>query len=394
MNKNFLFLFLISTTISALDEFLYPVDTIIHNEKEKFCVLHQKGNCLELWFWDPVDNTTVKGLLSSFIPAGLTVLPDKKGFSFIDNDRIRIKLMGKRSPKSVDLYGPYDLTTILWIDSETFYFAAKERQHSNLFFATIHGDIFRLTLSDHNEYFYPQKIDQELFFIEKTETGDYSIMKAPFPSEVLKRECEKAKSLSDFKTRLELSLEGIETQYQSFLELEKAEQIISFKERSLAFLTMKSDKLGFFLEHSEHIDRHQETMEFCYHMLFKQDGTWKSEPLIHFTLPLHFLLPKRGRTRLYESILPLLPYYDPPDLYYLDYSPETDVLNVFSYNLETKTVTRKTDSHIFGQSFFTPRTINGRIFCGGTLITGIKKNGSPLIEIDDFGTQHFSFLEL
>lgn len=384
--------------VHAGEEFLYPVDTIVHEGIEKLCILHQKGNHLELWFWDPTDQSTVKGLLSSFTPAGLAVLPEKNAFSFIDNDRVRIKFVDKRSPKSLDLYGPYDLTTLHWIDTETFYFSAKERQHGNLFHATLGGDLFRLTLSDHNDYTYPQKIGETLFCVERSDRYGYAIIKTDYPTKELHQQLRTVLNVSDFESRFRLALEQEgESGYKAYLDLKNAERLFCTTETSIAFLSMKDQNHGFFVEHPEVVDLGDETMKFRYMMLFFQEGAWQTTQLFEFTLPLHFILPKRGTTRLYESILPLLPSYDAhskPQIYFLDYDHTLDGLNVFSYDLESGVITQKTTTQFFGQSYFTPRSIGNSLFCGGTVTHNFRNDKGPHINIDPSGTQYFTFLEL
>jgi hypothetical protein len=380
--------------LHAFDEFLYPVQTIIHNGQEKLCVLYQKNSTLEVWLWDPEDESAIKGLLSSFNPASLTVLPEKNGFSFIDNDHIRIKYNDKRFPKSIPLYGPYDLTTLHWIDNETFYFAAKERQHNNLFHATIEGDIFRLTVSNQNDYFCPQKIDAILFFIEKNIDNYYSIMQIEYPLEVLKKATYSLKELNKFSDQVyEDQLKTYS--YHQYLDLKTAEKIFS-SDKAISFLTMINQTEGFFLEHPEKINRDESTITFKYYKLFKNNNLWKTTFLFNFTVPIHLIVSKRGKNRLYESILPLLPYYDKENLtlYFVDYAAAKDVLNVFSYHCITEEKKQLTDCQFFSQSYFTPRAINQSLFCGGTLMKQIRNDLNPQIEIDEQGMQHFRFFKL
>lgn len=367
-------------------EFLYPIDEIVHEDVQKMCVLYQKNNHLELWLWNPVNGEAIKGLLSSFNPSGLAVLPNKKTFSFIDNDRIRIKQINKRSPGAIDLYGPYDLTTIHWIDNHSFYFAAKERQHNNLFHANIDGDLFRLTVSNNNDYTYPSKIDDELFFIEHSAKHGYSIMKAHYPNNII--ENKKNKELT-----LEEVLKEENNEYIQYLDLEAAQKIIMLDDATPAFLCMKDSECGFFIQHPNSVERTDKTMNFSYHTFYKtKDEGWKVEKLFEFTLPLYLLLPQQDKVRLYESILPFLPFHDQDTLYYSNLCLETDSINVFSYNLVSKVSTQRTmlkDQHSL---IFPPRTYQNRLFSGGTNNSNFLT--TPTIDIDEFGKQCFHFLDL
>lgn len=396
------FLFSFFTSQAEYQEFVYPVDTIEHEEQEKLCILHQKGNTLELWFWNPQTQAATKALLSSFCPAGLTVLPNKKGFSFIDNDRIRVKQVNKRSPKSIDLYGPYDLTTIQWIDNTSFCFGAKERQHGNLFHATTEGELYRLTVSDTNEYFYPQKTEDELFFIEKSEQG-FSIKHTKYPMEEIKKHSQEKQDNKTLQARMNSYLEEKETAYQPYLDLDNSETVfLSSNTMNISFLKMISPEQGFFLEHCEQVERGDPSIHFSYYSFFKypslpstNNNAWNIKKLFTFTLPLHLLLPTRGKARLYESILPLLPFINKEKIYFTSISPETQALDVFCYDLENETIEQKTFAFSPDQIYFTPRYCNNSLFSGGSILHDpMRTNISPRSDIDPSGTQIFSFVEI
>jgi len=376
-------------------EFLYPISEITHEGQKKMCVLYQKNNHLELWFWNPATGESIKGLLSSFTPAGLTVLPNKEMFSFIDNDRIRLKQINKRSPKSIDLYGPYDLTTIHWIDNDSFYFGAKERQHGNLFHATTNGDLFRLTVSNDNDYTYPVKVGDDLFFIERSDENGYSIVKAKYPSKALEKNKREDLLLSNFLEQEE------KNEYVQHLDLENTERIINLNKKAPAFLYMENTQKGFFIEHPDTVQRTDETMTFSYHSFYKTDDEgWKTKKLFEFILPLYLLLPQQDKVRLYESILPFLPFHDQDTIYYSNLSLETNSIDVFSYNCTHMNKTQKTMMHDNNDSLvFPPRIYQNRLFSGGTLdqsfLTSSEKSlSAPSIDIDQSGIQHFNFLEI
>jgi len=393
-NTFFYTIFLVTGISQASEEYLYPVDTIEHEGQQKLCVLHQKGSRLELWFWSPETKEATKGLLSYFTPAGVTVLPNKKGFSFIDHDRVRVKSVNKRSPKSIDFYGPYDLTRIHWIDEKTFYFGAKERQHSNLFHATIDGDLYRLTVSNTNDYIYPQKVGEKLFFIERNAQLEYSILQAPYPSKKLAQLIEHDLYSADFQITTKPALGEEESPYQALIDFDAAERIVNMGTKTIAFLKMQTAKRGFFVEHPEIAERTQKSLPFSYHLLYKETEGWKTKKLFEFELPLHLLVVKKGRTRLYESILPLLPYYDNSTIYYVTLCPKTDSLDVFAYHLNSGAIEQKTFSERFEQNYFTPRIAGNSLFCGGSVCYDIRNVLAPSLDVDESGTEFFTFLGL
>src|SRR5271155_2236996 len=112
-----LLLFLLALYTSSLSaEYLYPVAAC---SAEQIYVLYQKStDHVELWLWNSITKKASKALLSTFSPAGLQLLPDGSSFSFIDNDRIRVKMLGRRQPRAVGFQEPvYDIGLIQWIDN-------------------------------------------------------------------------------------------------------------------------------------------------------------------------------------------------------------------------------------------------------------------------------------
>jgi len=102
-----LLLCLCSSLSSYAIEFLYPVAQINQDGTNKIYVMYQKSlTHVELWVWDPETKVATKGLLSSHTPVNFRLLPGNKGFSFIDNGRIKIKLFNHRSIQSIDIYDP------------------------------------------------------------------------------------------------------------------------------------------------------------------------------------------------------------------------------------------------------------------------------------------------
>lgn len=384
MQKYYLLSLLIllnTVSIKSYSEFLYPVSSIIHEEQEKICVLYQNKNHLEVWIWDPITHEAIKGILSSFTPAGVTSLPNHQGFSFIDNDRIRLKQINKRSPKSIDLYGPYDLTTINWIDNSSFYFGAKERQHGNLFHGTIDGDLFRLTVSNSYDYLYPAKIDNDLFFVEKSDDSGYAIMHTKYPTEDISIALEKKIAPYNYG-------EENNDEYKEYINFDQTERIIILKDLSPAFLKMETTERGFFIEHPQVVNRTDETMTFSYFTFFKEQNEWKIEKLFEFVLPLHLLLPIKGKTRLHESILPFLPVHDKELIYYSNLCLEDNTIGIASYNIHDKTLSFIKENNTI---MFTPFNSHHHLFYGGSLSK--DSNSLPKIEIDEAGNHFFTFLE-
>ncbi len=389
-------LFFMVNTVSAQNEFLYPLESIIEEGIEKMCVIHQKGSSLELSIWNPENNHSHKALLSSFTPAGVKVLPNKKSFSFIFNDKIRIKSLEKRSPRTLDFYGPYDITTIEWIDDQSCYFSAHERDHVNLFHATLEGDLYRLTNSTSLHYLYPQKVDNSLFLIARN-ADSYSLMRTEYPTAKIYNQCTLDKYKDTNVVEHMLKNETTEpitfsTEQITFLNENTLESLLVKKDQALAFLTMTSCTSGFCIGYSDSIERAQDTMTFSYYRITCQPE-WALEELFTFNLPLHLILHKKGHTRLYESIIPLLPYYDvqTSSVYFVSLENEALGLDVYQYSLETHQKNLCLRSETPHKHYFTPRRFGNRLFCGGSITT--DTNTLPTITLSSQG-QEFHLCEL
>ncbi len=390
-----LFFIIQSMVLTAYnDEYLYPVSSVVHDGVEKMCVLHQKGSHLELWFWDPLTTVATKGLLSSFNPTGVCVLPSKQAFSFIDNDRIKVKSIVKRSPQSIDLYGPYDLTTINWIDDSSFYFGAKERHHGNLFHATIDGELCRLTVSKSSDYLYPQKVGEDFFFIEKDSEQNFSIIHTKYPTDQLNEHLKKINSEQNFQEQIKLILEENDTSYHSYLDPSKFQKIIEFGHRNSAFLTMVSSQEGFFIEHPSVINKDDDFLEFLYNRLFYQNNQWNVETIFSFAIPLHLLLRKRGSSRLYESILPLLPLYQDGKVYFSHMDKADKTLNCYVYDIACKFIEQRTFSGTKQQHCFAPRPFGTSFFSGGVVVPELFNKHTVTIDIAESGQEYFYLLEI
>jgi hypothetical protein len=377
--------------------YIYPVDTIYHDDVLKICMLYQKHNGLELYFWNPVTQEATLGLLSFFQPTSLTVLPNKHAFSFIDNDRIKVKEVKKRSPKSVDLYGPYDLTTIAWIDNTNFYFSAKERRHHNLFHATIEGDLFRLTVSNTHHYLYPQKIDNELFFIEHTHDNEFAIKNIKYPTELLKQRIERHNqpvSLEE-EVRAIIKNESSLEAYTPVLNIQDATTLIFFDKKTIAgeaiaFLHMTSLTAGFFIRYNDHIDKNQKSLSLDYYMMYYDEGVWKSKFIFTFSIPLHCIIQEKNKILMSESILPFLPYHHDSKIYFTQYDEKEEKLELYSYNYLNRIVVQESKEVGSHQMIFAPYFFNLKLICGGNILPNTK----PYINLSSDGRQYFEMLEI
>lgn len=251
---------------AVAQEFLYPVGAYDTQDGPLIYLLYQNSVAhIELWLWSPKTKKAHKALLSSFMPAGLRVLPDNSGFSFIDNGRIKIKQFAKRSPKSLDFYEPiYDIGIIEWINPYQCYFSAKENNRSKIYHADMSGEVIQIMASNTYDCLYPQKIQDQLFYIERSYCNEgcrYAIMQTPYPY-IPYDEANNFSSMEHFEIRTQefiTRLNNKDRKNNNDLHYEKR-MVADFGDQALAFLHMRSDTEGFVLEHPNRVDKHDKTI--------------------------------------------------------------------------------------------------------------------------------------
>ncbi len=383
MRYSVLMMFFQTMLYAHYSEFLYPVGTVIFEQVEKVCVLHQKGLVLELFLWDPVTKLAIKGL-SHQTPAGFTVLPSREAFSFIDHEQVRIKALSKKSSKSLDLYPLHDFNLLHWIDNENFYCAAKEKKNYALFHIDSSGDFYTLLNDPFFDFTYPQKIGDQLFYLKKDVKKEiYAIEKTRYPAHEIKQIQERFLAQDNKNI-----FEELEEQNKICL-IQASETLLTFNDKdfSLSFLTMKSEEEGFFLRHKTYpfADRVAQTIEFeCCHFVYKNHA-WKSASLFSFSLPLTFLY---GQERLAESILRLVPQYQENNIVYV-HTDKLGNLDAYRYDLEmqqSKCFTNDAYPHYFFRPFFYKD--NGLL---GGMIVSDDPEKSPTINIDMYGNHYITF---
>ncbi len=271
-------------------------------------LISDRNQNLELSLYDCSSQAEEKILSSRYMPAGVQLLVDESGFSFIDDGILCIKRFDRRSVHMVEPDAPlYDIERIHWLDDEFCYFHAKRAGRNGIYTMNVDGVVRTLLEgTDSIDYIYPQIVEQILFCIvcKKDEKGQqFSMYAAPY-QEIIKNH---------------------ETVFHS---------IVAIGTNPLALLHMISAEEGFCLEYTATRDSKDQLFPFtCYHF-FLNDGNWKSEALFTFLIPSCLLFDPADR--LYESLLPLAPCYYSPFIYYCSASAENNKLALYSFSMETK----------------------------------------------------------
>jgi len=365
---------LIHSNCSAY-EWLYPVGAVTIESSLKIYVIYQKSvDHLELWLWDPLTKIATKGLLSSYIPAALKILPDASGFSFIDSGRVRIKYFSKRSPKTVDIYEPiYDIGPLAWLDEHRGYLAAKRTELFELFQMCTHGYIYALTQQAASDCMYPQIIDNQLLYIKRTRTEEsftYCIIQSHYTPVICPHEIPEEQQIDYVRS-------GRDITYVRSVE----HTIIDCADKSIAFLKMIDATQGFCIQHPPVIDKHDPLLSCTYHRIYKKETTWQMEQIFTFNIPTYLLFD--SQIRLYESMLPLVPQYHNNAIYYVHTESIHEPLNVYSFDCASGTSNQITFANNVDQSsialLFTP----GLLYHGGVVLHDKQQHQHPLMWIQD-----------
>ena len=342
--------------------YLYPVDTIVDEEnREKICVLYQNEKTqLILYFWDPETKKAVKGISSCYTPAGLVSFAHKKMFSFVDNDQLRLKKIIKRSPVTVPLCGPYDLTMIHWIDDSTCYFGAWERGTENLFSATITGTVYRLTASITTHYCLPSKVEDRLFFIAKDGTKQ-SLVSASYP--VIEKKAE-------WESQEDIFNKTIVTSIDTLLIFDSSINVL--------FLKMETKTDGFFVYTTHTMTNNSFCYQFSCACITKKAETWHVIKLFDFYIP-KAIFSEKTAFYLYESLFPFFPKKRDFFFYFSSYDEGTQAVELYAYSIETNS-TKKISCHAQGEY---PICLFSPIYCAGVYYYGGLCSVEPSEEDED-----------
>jgi len=327
--------------------YLYPIDTIESEGEGYILTLWQKSSDVtELYFCNSETGVAHKELFSLFSPAGIQVLPGKQAYSFIDNGRVRIKDLAKRSPASLEFNKPiFNISLVHWMNDEAAYCHAQEGRRFGLYMFNREGSVQKLLYDQSHDYLFPSRIDDELFYIRREYKNDqifHTICAVPF---------------------------GYDVSYDGNTLCANQEHIISAGTMPIAFLRMVSKKLGFVLVHRSVLDVNEKNVLFHYYTIEKKGKVWRAQQLFSFCVP-SFLLDSNNENRLYENMLPLLPHHDGAQIYYGSARRDSQNMQVYCFDLEENRKVRCRSIGNRGQLLFCPRMSTRGLICGGSLVEG------------------------
>lgn len=341
-------LFILLPSLVNGGAYRYPVAALSDNNH--ILVLCDRDHNLELFMHDYAMQTEEKILSSSYEPAGVQLLPDESGFSFINDGILCIKRFDRRFVHSVEPADPlYDIEYIHWLDNEWCYFHAKKAGRHGIYMMNAQGDVVTLREGDDAfEYLYPHIIAGILFCItlqHTNETTDYSICSGSL--KMLMRHG------SDWS------------------------EIVTIGTRPLTLLHMISGHEGFVLEYPPTRDADGQQFPFTCCYFFNSEGEWKHERLFVFSVPSRLLFDPQDR--LYESILPLKPFYASGSIYYCSCDSENNKSNLYAYSMKTKKTELLKQENC---SLCAPYIMNKNILMYGSEITDNDCDKLRVLQID------------
>lgn len=350
-------------------EYLYPVARIQTEKFQPLILMHQtEQKKMRVLVWDPRTQQIEPALAQRYNPAGVQVLPNQTGFSFIENDLLKIQYFSQRSPKTVTFDEPvYSLSIINWINSTNYYFSAKDEEQFGIYQGNIWGCVDPVLVSSEFEYLYPQKVRTTLFCVRRTGMV-YDIVQTEYPSlEQLDADVTKEKVIE--------RLRRISERKSGAYDLQTCVDVIcACPGETVAFLNMVSDHEGFYLSYPRQVIASNRLLTCSYNQLVKEPNntTWRRTKLFNFSLPID-IIQHTSSKGLCESIYPLLPYFWPEGdalIYAHVYMDETDKerWTCKLYNLKKRSETQLTCSTFFPSFGF---IIYGKnIYSGGLLSVG------------------------
>lgn len=274
-------------------EYIYPITTYIDNGQELVLFMHQTAT-QETRFWSlNMQTHSYEQLLSSrYNPIGVILLPDNSGFSFLDNGLIKVKKFLKRSPQTIEIYEPlYNFGIPQWSNNNHCFFHAKEGNRFGIYQTDLDGQVSPIIKNQSYDYLYPQKVDNQLFFIARDLTGNCYV-----------------KKLHDYATQ------NVEMQ-----------NIQDFGHCNVISLSMINENEGFVIEHMP-TDDMQLTFNFYY---FDIRG---KKILFTFYLPSSFFIDKAIMLR--DPLAALFPRITSDKIYFISCYKNQHNMQHYYYDLK------------------------------------------------------------
>lgn len=300
-------------------EYIYPLIKGSHNGQDTIIFMHQTpAQETRLWSLNMETNHYEQLLSSQYNPVGVTLLPDTSGFSFLDNGLIKVKKFSKRSPKIIEIYEPiYAIASVQWIDACTCFFYAKQGNRYGIYQADLDGQLSVIIKNSSYDYLYPQKIDNDLFFIERDLAGNYAVQTIAYP-------CIKdsVKSLDEALNCVQDAIGSCDNQLT---------MVQRFKERIIVSFSMIDKQKGFVVEHSPVMNLSDAVITFRFHTISRDyKNIWNTKELFSFSLPTYLFFDKERMLR--DALSAVFPRLTSDGIYFISSRVGDNNMSLYHYS--------------------------------------------------------------
>ncbi len=168
----------ITKLVFASGQIIYPIAS---DGQKIYTIYYNNNERKEIWAFDFQKKEACKSLFSCHTPSAVKLLPNLAGFSFIQENQLKVKYFHKRSPKTVDFnLSLNDLHSVEWLDLCQCFFSAR-RLHKNLIMiGEINQAEIHVIMEDcFGDALFPKKIEDDLFYVRRVNER-YSVIKTKF----------------------------------------------------------------------------------------------------------------------------------------------------------------------------------------------------------------------
>lgn len=331
-------LIILCNIINIKSNLIYPVNILEEDGKNKLFVIYQKNiNEKELWSIDTTNKKVEKNISFFLCPLAIKILPGNIGFSFINNNKLKIKYFHKRSVKSIQFDDVLnDFTDLEWINDKVCYFSAKRYNRNVIMIYNIDGHNLKI-IEENNfgESLKPQKFENKLFYIVRSDKL-YSIFRTNFLNPF--EEDDQNNKIIEFK------------------EEDNLAKIIDFQEKPIVFLKVFSKESGFFAK-IENFLEDENVYTISYNKFTQKDLNWDVEKLFTFKI-------KNINDCFNKNLDVFMPHhfknqYQNDDIFFTNLD-DNENMNIFNYC--NSKITQQTFS--INQHLFAPFLVKDKFYYG------------------------------
>ena len=334
---------------TASQAYIYPV---AYNDSSSIIVAQQyESGKLRLITWNPSAQFADLMLPGYYYPVETSMLPDRSGIGFIDNDRLRIKYFNKRSATTYDVPYPLcGLNSLAWAGSHNLFFTARYHDRYALCYIALNKLCFVHIMADkQSDYLSPSYIDDNLIYIKRTKT-DHEIS---YRIQMINQVSTYYKEVTTFEDDLTFVSPPCNTQ-----------TIAYFGSTPITHAHMQRKNFGWVIGLPADMNTQHLTFT-CYIVQCNQEGIWTHIPIFVFSIPRSMLLSDDLSQKLSESLRPLLPRFIRGALYFCS-AHEGGFLRIYRYDLSSTTIECLTSPQIQGH-LFAPLDLGSMVICGSNI---------------------------